>query len=85
MKTATEVLSRIDAQIEKMQAEAVGPCIDALIEWQDREAYRDAMRKAYGLKAVIALRQNLADEIECNILPAEGAAKPRRRTGKRNG
>jgi hypothetical protein len=85
MKTATEVLARIDAQIEKMQADAVGPCIDALLEWQDREAYRDAMRRAYGLKAVIALRQNLADEIELNGSAAELAGKPRRRSGKRGG
>ena len=64
MKTAREVLEAVDRAIEKMQAEAVGPCIDALIEWTDRDAYKDAMRRAYGLKAVRALREQLADEVE---------------------
>lgn len=64
MKTATEVIEAIDRTIERMQAEAVGPCIDALIEWTDRDAYKDAMRRAYGLKAVRALRDTLAAEVE---------------------
>ena len=73
VKTAAEVLQRIDEEIENMERAAAGPCIDALIEWSDREAYRDAMRKAYGLKAIQSLRQTLAGEIE------NGAEAPRRR------
>jgi hypothetical protein len=64
VKTASEVLERIDAEIEKMQHAAAGPCIDALIEWTDREAYREAMRRAYALKAVQGLREALSKEIE---------------------
>jgi hypothetical protein len=62
-------LDAIDRTIEKMQAEAAGPCIDALIEWTDRDAYREAMRRAYGLKAVRALRERLAGEVEESAVP----------------
>jgi len=77
-----EVLERIDTAIEKMQAEAVGPCIDALIEWTDRDAYKDAMRRAYGLKAVRALREKLAAEMEnfTGAVTTETSRKTRRRS-----
>jgi hypothetical protein len=66
MKTATEVLSWMDDTIANLERDAAGPMTDALIEWTDREAYRDAMRKAYGLKAIRELRDQLGRVVEPN-------------------
>ena len=75
MKTAAEVLDRIDEAIEGLKNEAAEPAIDALVDWGDREAYREAMKRAHGLKAVRALRESLAKEIK----PEAALAKPVRR------
>lgn len=83
MKTASEVLDRIDQAIDEMQRAAAGPCIDALIEWSDREAYRDAMRKAHGLKAVQALRTLLAGEIERPVPSTEPQETSTRRGSRK--
>jgi hypothetical protein len=78
VKTATEVLEAIDNRIERMRGEAVGPCVDALLEWADREAYREAMKRAHALKAIERLRSDLATEIEATP-NGESRAKRRRR------
>lgn len=75
MKTAKDVLERIDVLIGIMQADAVGPCVDALIEWTDREAYWEAKRRAYGLKAVQKLRDKLGSEIESRVTSVTAARR----------
>lgn len=82
MKTAAEVLERIDAELRELQAKAAGPCIDALVEWTDRDAYREAMRRAYGLKAVQTLRDKLAGEIEQADLAEQAGPKSARKAGR---
>jgi len=84
MKTATEVLAWMDGEIEQMQLRAAGPCIDALIEWADREAYREAMKRAHSLKAVERLRAKLTDLVEVSK-PKRAAThrRPRRPRGQK--
>ncbi len=82
-QTATEVVDRIDQEIEEMTRLAAGPCIDALVEWSDRDAYREAMRRGHGLKAVQTLRRVLAGEIEAAGDADAPKSKGRRGSRKR--
>jgi len=85
MKTAMDVINAIERRIEVMRAEAVGPCIDALLEWSDRDAYREAMRRATSLKAVEHLRDSLVDLVETapTAPPARVTPRPTNRRGKK--
>jgi len=85
MKTANDVLDLIDREIDEMQRAAAGPCIDALVEWSDRDAYREAMRRAYGLKAVQALRDSLAGQVEGGNGTEQAASAAKRRGTKKKG
>lgn len=81
MKTANEVIERIDEELEQMEAAAAGPCIDLVTDHVDRDAYRDALKRAFGLQAVRQLRERLAREIDER--PATTRKRAPRRSTKR--
>jgi hypothetical protein len=63
MRTARDVLKVIDDQIADLEFRAGRICVDALAGEYDRDSYREAMTAAAGLKAVQALRSEIAGRI----------------------
>jgi hypothetical protein len=82
MKTATEVLDAIREEIAVLEMEAVGPCVDALVDDVDREAYRDAVRRAAHVKAARRLYHRLTERMDAGIVAAPTAAAKRTRKAK---
>lgn len=79
MTTAAEVLDRLNEKLTELALDAGHSSIEALANYGDRESYCEAIRKAAGYKAVQAIRDELAEDIE------EEEPKPRRRTRRKAG
>jgi hypothetical protein len=77
MQTIAEVFRIIDEEIAELEREAAGPCIDAMVDQIDRETFREAIRKASGLKAVKALRKRLEDALGVSVATRGPQRKPR--------
>ena len=78
------MLEWFDGRLEELEQQAAGPCIVAMTDWGDREAYREAMRRANGLQEVRRLRAALAKEVEQETEPA-AKVKSQRRKAKQTG
>jgi hypothetical protein len=83
MKTAQDVIIAIDEELALMEHDAAGPCIEAVIDFVDRDVYREAVRMASAVKAVRALRTRLVDRMAGTVGPPP--AKPGRKAAKSRG
>lgn len=84
MKTARDVMKYLDAKILEMKDATGELCMDALVEYGDREAYWSAMRQCAAFLAIRELREELEGQIQSTPpkAPARRTTKKKKKTRK---